>query len=462
MATESAQKIPLFLVIERNAVVRDDLAFSLAAKFAAATAGVASVREAVEWIKEKNEYVSLIVVEDTHDLPNLLKYLAKNRIQTPCVLVTKNPEREIEGYLSPNLQHCVRREYLLQDLYALIPNLLQRESYDFPDEFCPFPTHLLERVSPVRGDVFIRLSDRKYIRIFAQNDFCSQADIEKYAVRKGVKYLYLRKRDVPYFMRAINEHLEAVLESIAARELSLTESDRLASETIDSVQSYVLRFGFTEEARVLAEKAIEITRLTISENAKLAQLFDRFIADNTRYTPAHSLVIAHVASAICAELQWNAKGTLYKLVLAAILHDIAVPNDALAAVGSLAELEARAAEFTEKELATYPDHPFLAMQVAGSFKLVPPDVGQIILQHHERPDGSGFPRGLTASNITPLASVFIMAHELVRRLLTKRERFHLEDEFLDLVKQFDHGPTFHSILGILDPYNHKQKLKFYG
>ena len=47
---------------------------------------------------------------------------------------------------------------------------------------------------------------------------------------------------------------------------------------------------------------------------------------------------------------------------------------------------------------------------------MPPDVDSIIAQHHERPDGSGFPRGLTHLRIGPLATVFIVAHDIVTYL----------------------------------------------
>jgi hypothetical protein len=46
--------------------------------------------------------------------------------------------------------------------------------------------------------------------------------------------------------------------------------------------------------------------------------------------------------------------------------------------------------------------------------------------------------------------------------LINKERFTLEEEFLLLVKQFDHGSTFHSILAVIDPYNRKVKMKLYG
>ena len=44
---------------------------------------------------------------------------------------------------------------------------------------------------------------------------------------------------------------------------------------------------------------------------------------------------------------------------------------------------------------------------------IPADIDSIILQHHERPDGSGFPHGIDATKISPLGALFILAHDLL-------------------------------------------------
>jgi HD-GYP domain-containing protein (c-di-GMP phosphodiesterase class II) len=60
------------------------------------------------------------------------------------------------------------------------------------------------------------------------------------------------------------------------------------------------------------------------------------------------------------------------------------------------------------------NHPQNAADIARRFSEVPPDVDTIIAQHHERPDGTGFPRRLSGNYIAPLASIFIVAHDLAR------------------------------------------------
>jgi response regulator RpfG family c-di-GMP phosphodiesterase len=38
---------------------------------------------------------------------------------------------------------------------------------------------------------------------------------------------------------------------------------------------------------------------------------------------------------------------------------------------------------------------------------------EILLNHHERPDGKGYPNAIPGNKIPPMACVFIVAHDLV-------------------------------------------------
>jgi hypothetical protein len=56
---------------------------------------------------------------------------------------------------------------------------------------------------------------------------------------------------------------------------------------------------------------------------------------------------------------------------------------------------------------------------------VPGEVDIIVAQHHERPDGTGFPRGIKAAQIAPLASVLIIAHDILNDMLLEGDQFDL-------------------------------------
>jgi putative nucleotidyltransferase with HDIG domain len=135
--------------------------------------------------------------------------------------------------------------------------------------------------------------------------------------------------------------------------------------------------------------------------------------DKAKYISSHSIMVAHISGTLAAGMTWSSDLTFEKLTYAALLHDVTIKSQALAAVENLKELEDRRKEFSDAEYKTYTTHAHDAAELAASFPEIPPDVSLIIREHHERPDGTGFPRKLTSSRISPLSTVFIIAHDVV-------------------------------------------------
>jgi len=80
-------------------------------------------------------------------------------------------------------------------------------------------------------------------------------------------------------------------------------------------------------------------------------------------------------------------------------------------------------------------HPITAMLVVRDAQIYGPAVETAILEHHERMDGTGYPRGLSGDAISPLGQVLLMA-ELVAAFAEK----YADDAFrqLSLVLRLNH------------------------
>jgi HD-GYP domain-containing protein (c-di-GMP phosphodiesterase class II) len=89
-----------------------------------------------------------------------------------------------------------------------------------------------------------------------------------------------------------------------------------------------------------------------------------------------------------------------RIRLAGVLHDIGkigVPDSILCKPGPL----------TSEEMDQMRRHPELGARILSSREL--DDVREWILAHHERPDGTGYPRGLTADEIPIEAAILAVA-----------------------------------------------------
>ncbi len=115
------------------------------------------------------------------------------------------------------------------------------------------------------------------------------------------------------------------------------------------------------------------------------------------FTHGHSFRVSRYAMRIARELGMTAKD-MEMLEYAALLHDIgkiAVQNEVLLKVGPL----------TDEEWKSLRSHPDIGADIVEQLKFLK-EAGNVIRSHHERPDGTGYPRGLREDDI-PLAAHII-------------------------------------------------------
>jgi PAS domain S-box-containing protein len=118
------------------------------------------------------------------------------------------------------------------------------------------------------------------------------------------------------------------------------------------------------------------------------------------YTAGHQNRVAEIAVAIAGEMGWSSE-RLAGLRLAAQVHDIgkmSIPADILTKQGRLSNAErALLNEHCENGFNILKGIPF------------PWPIATIVLQHHEKLDGSGYPHGLIENDILPEARILAVA-----------------------------------------------------
>lgn len=121
------------------------------------------------------------------------------------------------------------------------------------------------------------------------------------------------------------------------------------------------------------------------------------------YTREHSLTVSTFAEAIGKRMKLHAR-MLETLRAAALLHDvgkIGVPDAILTKPGPL----------TEEEFDVIRRHPVTALEILGHVSFLA-DERPLILHHHERYDGHGYPAGLFGDQIPIGARVLAVADSL--------------------------------------------------
>ncbi len=174
----------------------------------------------------------------------------------------------------------------------------------------------------------------------------------------------------------------------------LLKSKMLVSDSsVKNIVAFILSIDFhfkhiieTERENKLLYSAIE--GIILSLNARDA------------ITGEHSKRVAEFSVQIGEWLDYSDR-QLEKLYFASLIHDIGK-------IGISDNILAKPSFFSNEDFDIMKSHPALGAEIMGSF-LEDEDIKAAILQHHERPDGKGYPNGLTKNQIRPIASIVKIA-----------------------------------------------------
>ena len=166
-----------------------------------------------------------------------------------------------------------------------------------------------------------------------------------------------------------------------------------------------LGFGFAsfqkqeELTRQHLEQQIQEERLRASLTSTV-EVMSKTMELRDPYTAGHQKNVATISCFIANKLGWS-PDLIYGLRLAAMIHDIgkiAIPSEILTKPSKLSEFEGKLLQ----------EHPENGYQLLKDIDF-PWPIAEIVRQHHERIDGSGYPRGLKGDQILPEAQVLAVA-----------------------------------------------------
>ena len=201
---------------------------------------------------------------------------------------------------------------------------------------------------------------------------------------EGVDTLYIRAEDSGQYARRVESSLDQIL-----KDRTLAISKR--AEILHKVAAQVIDDLFVETSD---QQTIRRARRTLASTASLvlrdgrAFTAIRQVLGSGKRLADHALTVAFLSIGLAHKVLGCDPDLLLRAGMAGLLHDFGHldhPNDP-----------------------DDPDHPERGYQNLKRLK-VPDDICQAALCHHERVDGSGYPRGLKADDIPVLARIVGLA-----------------------------------------------------
>lgn len=290
-------------------------------------------------------------------------------------------------------------------------------------------TQFIRQFNELPTDVFLKVS-KKFLKIIHACEPFETKVVDKYA-EEGIVHLYVRRDDLPSLFQQMERYTKGKMWAQTKAEV-----DRSASEhkTISSVQKVVKAFGISSAVIKMVD---EIVFSNIIQLKKISKVFDllKHIQTSDHFSSTHALSLCYLTCQVAKSLGWDSEEFVKKMSYASLFHDLFLTDEQ----AILHDLESEEMDYRPEEKQEIIQHPKKAYDLIMDNYQIPADVGTIVLHHHEKPDGSGYPRGIRLSAIPFTSLVFNICEALIIRLhkhdaITKDDISHhiieLEKEYL--------------------------------
>ncbi len=288
-----------------------------------------------------------------------------------------------------------------------------------------FPTRSETFLSGSRSffDLYVRLDSGKYLKILKAGESFSSERIETY-LQKGVQFFYLRKEAREHYVNFCDKIASAIVTSkTVSSRVKVGQTFRHGQETVDFLMSHGINKSSIEYANGFVNNVEQLVRSLNLKNGSLRVFFEDLSGYN------HGVGTAFIAALLLPPLKILNEKAIQTLGVASLLHDIGLYN---LPENIRNEDESKMSD-SEKQL--YRLHPITGAKTLESTKEVDPIVVQIVEQHHERKNRTGFPKQQGGANILLFSEIVGISDEFFRLILKEKDNPEIEP-FTEIQKMY--------------------------
>lgn len=336
----------------------------------------------------------------------LYDYLLSNDLYVPLIVCTIGVSYEAKDKKYSLVTSFVEKPYGIEALTEMVKGITT-EPYSHP-RFIAIKLPILQSFIGKSFDLYLKLSDSNYVKVIKSGEDFTSIDSESFK-RKGVTHLHVSINDSHDFLKAYEGNLNLLIHSKTGRSEDAIIHAIFALTSIENISK---RLNWTPEVMELARRSVESALRIICKDANLLSVLKKKFENPKSNYSRHIGMLTYLCSIFSQNFPLGGELVSTKLALASLLHDLSVDESYY---DDIKTWNKKASGFSDRAPLTvkYRLHPLEASKLIQSMKAIPPDVDQIVQQHHEKKDGSGFPRGITSSRISLLATFFTIVDELV-------------------------------------------------
>lgn len=252
---------------------------------------------------------------------------------------------------------------LAEDLFANTPfPIMRKETKVSQEHFMIFEAFHITKVSIFKADPFNKTED----------EFKNISDSEKNTLTDSPSMIVVKKEFTMLYNQAVQDYKKEFINWQSGSKVDITKVRALIMPLVE----YVL-----------------------SDRQIVAKLNDYSIEQE--YIYHHAIAIGMIAASLAQKLGYE-KGQIIQIATAALLSDCGMSKIDF-------KLREKKAALTEHEFNEIKKHTLYSYQMTKDTPLLKPEMKLAIFQHHERLDGSGYPKGEKMDNVLMISQIIAVA-----------------------------------------------------
>ncbi|MDZ4678364.1 MAG: HD domain-containing phosphohydrolase [Oligoflexia bacterium] len=278
-------------------------------------------------------------------------------------------------------------------------------------EYCEITIEVfLNMQGQIPFDVYIQLSPGKYTKIFNRNDMADRTRFEKY-LKKGAISLFISRKDRREYIAATERFIRKIITQ-SVDKISPQDASRAIEELAEQTLFEIFEDKLFDEnsLRIAQDIAKSYIQFLKSDPKILTQFLQ--LCKNETYMVRHSITTTVIAVLIAKSASNENDRTLQIIGLGALLHDIGMAQIS----DEINELERK---LSAEEWTIIKAHTQTGSDTLRGVKNFPEELANVIEQHHESYDGTGYPKGLKGEEIYYPARIVAIA-DCFSALTTRR------------------------------------------
>jgi response regulator RpfG family c-di-GMP phosphodiesterase len=401
-----------FLIVDDEEDIRDVLSMVITSNYDVNIYQALDGEHAIEVLNSDGPF-DLVLCDYNMPNKNGAEVYTELRKQSnaPFILVSTDQEKFRKQVLSPTFFEGIIKPFSDKDLNDKIENLISQKNLPLQKEsYLPVNIDFLEKIEFAGVPLYLKLNQSQFIKVLNDSVPFNSYEVVRFKNKK-LSHLYVESVDVKTLISNFRKNVFSKIEWD-----SIDTHEAVASLQLD--WSLILEasrnFGWSTSVTELAQENITKTMVLISRNPELDKIFERLqLSNSKRHVSPHCYSLVFLTSEILKELGWSSPRTLQKMSFACLLHDMELSDMMFEYKQELIKIDKLQAELNHQVNYKIFNHPIVAAEFVTNWSSCPPDVDKLILQHHEKLDGSGFPQKLNFLNIFSLAAVFIICEDLI-------------------------------------------------